>query len=206
MGAFGLTLDVNNALMVGAGGGLPSEAEVEYMLNANLGLMGRGSEYAIGGEVGASYMYAPEYESGNHILGWNGGIRGDFLTSEKRVSFAFWGLRLSLGYKGERYIDESIEHGIYASIMFQGAWQDRCIITDDDGWACTSRRGNGTLHYELTNDCLIGLDECSILKEYPVENGTAFSLGIGPYAAYFPGSGRGEFGVGVFVGADPFII
>jgi len=299
MGAFGLTLDVSNSLIFGWGAGLPQgragQNDLEYMLNANLGVMGRGyddggiGDYAVGVEGGASYIYSDKYERGNHILGWNAGARFDSLLTSIRNGDWSVGFRLSAGYKGERYEDESIEHGFYGSIMFIGnrAEDSRCrpvyvyqykgdnnvesrlwsgalqcahrgddvayepdYRTDDHD--CMHRESSRAIDHRaqcgdepnhsceldehlFLEDCRqwrdigderrqelenVGLDEryrdcptylgrdadCLVETPNPItETPFSLSLGVGPYVAYFPDSGRGEAGVGFFIGFDPFI-
>lgn len=128
MGEFGLTLDLGNTFIYGWGNGLPQQPagqyDLEYMLNTNLGVMGRGydhhgiEDYAVGLEAGTSYIYSDEYDRSHNILGWNAGLRLDSLLKNQ----GHWsgGFRVSAGYKGERYGDGSVEHGFYASAMFIG--------------------------------------------------------------------------------------
>jgi len=198
---FGLTLDVNQAVILGWGGiTTPDEsAEIEYMVNTNLGVVGRGDagrgyDYSIGGEVGGSYDYAHAYERGNHIFGWNAGVRADFFRTTggyyyvrdsytRHASDLFWGVGAAAGYKGEHYSDKSIEHGFYVSLVFKINLPGVGRIPSGSPFGVPG---------EIRPD-----------NDFP---GASLSMGFGPYVAYFPHSGRGEAGFGFLIAADPFLI
>ena len=239
MGTFGLTLDVSSTPILGWGDGV-EPVEIDYQAGLTLGTMVRGHEYAIGPEGGVSYVYADKDERGHNIFAWTGGLRGDFLkeTSERGVldpfgvwRNQFWGLRLAVGYKGELYPDDSVEHGFYASFMFQYSWQNRYPSELVDNPSCASplyyydehpgrchsedlvrirsRNAGDIMMYESTDDgsqCTFRKDSCQVPHLYEFDPATSFIIGVGPYLAYFPNSARGEVGLSAFIGLDPFII
>lgn len=204
MGEFGLTLNADQAVILGWGelATQADSAEVEYMFNANLGAVMRGNagggfDYSFGGEIGGSYMHAHDYQRGSNVFGWNAGLKADILRQLGYSEWApgsdvvYWGAGIKAGYKGERYWDGSVENGYYLSIMLLGNWpgDNRCVRTQCGG-DCANRSE----------------DEVSFQgQSFPVW-GSSFTMGIGPYVAYFPGSGRGEAGLQLSIGADPFLI